>query len=208
MFRMITISREYGSGGARIAQRLAERLGWRLVDNWLVTEVAKRAKIKEEVAAKCDESVDPWFYRLVKALWKGGYEGVASRVETEAFDSEVMAKVGGEVILEAASLGECVIVGRGSQCLLRDRSDAFHVSIFASRAERLRRLRERVAAGTDIERLMDDMDRRRAQYIDRFFQVHWKDRRLYHLMITSDLGPERVVDAILCASGLTPQNSS
>lgn len=207
-YRIITVSREYGSGGGRIAQILAERLGWKLVDNLVVTEVAKRAKIKEEVAARCDESVDPWFYRLVKALWRGGYEGVASRIENEAFDSEAMAKVGGEVILEAAELGDCVIVGRGSQCLLRHRQDAFHVSVFGPRAEKIGRLRERVAEETEIEKLMDEMDRRRFQYVDRYFNVHWKDRRLYHLLISSGLGLERVADTILCAAGLSRRSSS
>lgn len=208
MFRIITISREYGSGGGKIAQELAHRLGWKLVDNWLVKEVAKRTKIEEELAARWDESVDPWFHGLVKALWRGGYENVASTIESEAFDSETMAKVGGEIIHEAATLGECVIVGRGSQCLLQNRKDAFHVSVFGPRAERIRRLRERLGPKTEAEKLIDEIDRRRATYIDRHFGVQWKDRRLYHLMISSGLGLERVVETIICAAGLSKRSSS
>jgi len=207
MFNVITISREYGSGGGRIAEMLAQRLGWRLVDKSLVTEVARRAQIDAETAARFDESVDPWFHLLVKSLWQGGYEGLATTVDTSVIDSEGMARIGEEVIREAASLGQCVIVGRGSQCILRDRQGTMHVSVFGPRPEKIQRLRERLAEVADAERTMDDIDRRRAAYIRRFFGEDWKDRRLYHLAISSVLGLETVTNTILCAAGLAPRTS-
>lgn len=207
MFNVVTISREYGSGGGMIAEMLADRLGWKLVDKSLVTEVAQRAKVDPETAARFDECVDPWFHSLVKSLWRGGYEGVASRVDTDVVDSEGMVKIGGEIIREAASLGPCVIVGRGSQCLLRRHSGAFHVSVFGPHHEKIQRLRDRLAPGTDLERAMSQMDRRRATYIHRFYGEDWKDRRLYHMVISSTLGLETVTNAIICAAGLTPKTS-
>jgi cytidylate kinase len=207
MFNVVTVSREYGSGGAMIAEMLARRIGWNLVNESLVAEVAKRAKIDPETAARFDECVDPWFHRLVKALWRGGYEGVASSVDTNVIDSEAMAAIGGEIVREAAALGQCVIVGRGSQCLLRHHKEAFHVSVFGPRHEKIQRLRERLGPETDVERVMDEMDRRRAAYIHRYFGKDWKDRRLYHLVISSGLGPETVVGTIICAAGLTPKTS-
>lgn len=207
MYKVITVSREYGSGGGLVAEILSNRLKWKLVDSSLVTEVAKRAQIDPETAARFDERIDPWFHRLVKSLWKGGYEGVASSVNTDVIDSEAMTKIGGEIVREAASLGHCVIVGRGSQCLLHNRKDTFHVSVFGPHRQKVHRLRERLAPGTDIEKTMEEMDRWRAAYINRFFGRDWKDRRLYHLVISSGLGLETVADTILCASGLTPHNS-
>ncbi len=207
MFNVVTISREYGSGGGLIAEMLARRLGWKLVDNSLVIEVARRAQIDAEVAARFDESIDPWFHRLVKALWRGGYEGVASSVNADVIDSEAMATIGGEIVREAASLGQCVIVGRGSQCLLRHQENVFHVSVFGPRKEKIQRLRQRLAPDCDIERVMDEMDRRRAAYIHRFFNRDWKDRRLYHLVISSALGLETVTSSIICAAGLTPKTT-
>ncbi|MEJ2009468.1 MAG: cytidylate kinase-like family protein [Acidobacteriota bacterium] len=207
MFNVITISREYGSGGGMIAEMLANRLGWKLVDKSLVAEVARRAQIDPEMAARLDECIDPWFHRLVKDLWRGGYEGMATTVDADIIDSEAMSRVGGEIVREAASLGRCVIVGRASQCLLHKRPEAFHVSIFGPHHERIQRLRERLAPRTDVERVMEEMDRRRAAYIHRFFGEDWKDRRLYHLVISSGLGLETVTNTILCAAGLTPQTS-
>jgi Cytidylate kinase-like family len=75
MFRAITVSREYGSGGGEIACMVAERLKWRLIDDAFVAEIAKRASVAPEVARRCDEALDPWFHRLLKAMWRGGHEG-------------------------------------------------------------------------------------------------------------------------------------
>jgi cytidylate kinase len=203
MFNVVTISREYGGGGGTLAEMLARSLGWKIVNQSLVAEVAKRAKIDPEVAARYDECVDPWFHRLVKGLWQGGYEGLATRVDTRVVDSEAMARLAGEVIREAAELGQCVIVGRGGQCILRQRNDVFHVSVFAPRHEKIQRMRDRLLPGTDADRFMEETDNHRAAYIRRFHNEDWKDRRLYHLVISSTLGLETTRDTILCAAGLT-----
>lgn len=207
MFNVVTISREYGSGGGTLAEMLSRRLGWKLVNESLVVEVAKRAKVDPEIAARYDECVDPWFHRLVKGLWQGGYEGLATRVDTQMVDSEAMTRLAGEIIREAAELGECVIVGRGGQCILRQRRDVFHVSVFGPQQQKIQRMRGRLAPGTDAERFMDETDRRRASYIRRFYGEDWKDRRLYHLVISSALGIETVADTIVCAAALTPKAS-
>jgi len=207
MFNVVTISREYGSGGGTLAEMLSRRLGWKLVNQSLVVEVAKRAKVDPEIAARYDECVDPWFHSLVKGLWQGGYEGLATRVDTQMVDSEAMARLAGEIIREAAELGECVIVGRGGQCILRQRHDVFHVSVFGPQQQKIQRMRGRLAPGTDAERFMDETDRRRASYIRRFYGEDWKDRRLYHLVISSALGIETVADTIVCAAALTPKAS-
>jgi cytidylate kinase len=100
-----------------------------------------------------------------------------------------------------------VIVGRGGQCILRQRNDVFHVSVFGPQQQKLQRMRDRLAPGTDAERFMDEADRRRAAYIRRFYGEDWKDRRLYHLVISSVLGIETVADTILRAAGLTAKTS-
>jgi cytidylate kinase len=100
-----------------------------------------------------------------------------------------------------------VIVGRGGQCLLHHHKHAFHLSVFGPHHEKLHRVRDRLPPGTDFERVMDEMDRRRAAYINRFYGRDWKDRRLYHVVISSILGLETVTDTIICAAGLTPKTS-
>jgi cytidylate kinase len=202
MIRIITISRQFGSGGGKIAEQLAERLGWRLVDQSVVHEIAARARVAPEIAAQYDERVDPWFHRMVKALWQGGYEGAASTIEAVPVDSESVAALSSAIVQEAAALGDAVIVGRGAQCLLARREDAFHVSVHAPRKLRLARLRERLPAAANLEAMLEERDRQRAAYVQRYFNRDWTDRRLYHLVVCTSIGIDRAVDTILCAAGL------
>lgn len=204
MFKIITLSRQYGSGGGEIAQRLAVRLGWRLVGQSVVNEIATRARVSPSVAAAYDERVDPWLHRMIKALWQGGFEGAASTVENTPFDSETMAALTAKLILEAASAGEAVVLGRGAQCILSHHEKAFHVSIYAPRQLRIANLRKRSPAGTNIEAAMEEADRQRAAYVRRYFNRDWTDRRLYHLLVCASIGVETAVETILCASGLAP----
>lgn len=204
MFRVITISREYGSGGAEIARRIADLLAWKLVDRSLLDEIARRAKVPCEVARRYDESVNPWFHRLAQAVWRGGFEGSASWVDSAAFDADQMMRLWTQVIREAAELGCAVVVGRGGQCILRRRKDAFHVSVHAPLGFRIENLRRVLGVESGIEELAIETDRRRAGFIRRYFDEDWHDRRLYHLVIDSSIGLDRTADVILTAAGLAP----
>src|SRR5579872_2527386 len=141
MFRIVTVAREYGSGGGSIAQLLARRLGWKLLDRCLVEKIAENARIAPQVAEKFDERPDPWLDRLAETFWQSpGLRGYIGGPVPGRFDGEVAAQMTRRVMEEAAQMGGCVIVGRGSQCLLQQRPDAFHAFVYAPRGERLERL--------------------------------------------------------------------
>lgn len=207
MIQVITISREFGSGGSLIANILAMRLNWKLVDDPVVAELAKAADIDPNVAVRYDECVDPWFYRMVKAIWRGGYEGGVTRPNSEAFDADAMAALWHRTIQEAAEIGDCIIVGRGAQCILQDRKDVFHVSVYAPFEDRIRLLREMLPGRDDYEVLAEETDKRRAAYIQRYFSQDWTNRHLYNLMICSTIGLEEVANVILLAAGLQPESA-
>jgi hypothetical protein len=203
MFRVVTVAREYGSGGARIAQLLADRLDWKLLDRCLVENIAQVARVEPKVAEQYDERPDPWVNRLVRALWQGGsMRGTMAGPIPELFDADTMASLSQRMIEEAAEIGNCVIVGRASQCILQKRVDAFHVFIYAPRAERLQRVRSRHASRAEAELAMDARDQERAALIRRYFNQDWSNRHLYDLMISSKLGEEVVLFTILSAMGV------
>ena len=92
-----------------------------------------------------------------------------------------------------------MIVGRGAQCVLRDRKDAFHVFIYAPWAERVARIRQRLPDQKNVEELIRSTDRQRADYIRTYFQCNWMDPHLYDLMICSGLGEDVVESQIIDA---------
>ncbi len=202
MVRVITVSREYGSGGGEMGRMLGERLRWRLIDNSLVAKVAERARTSAEELRCREEAVDPWLQGVFKALWRGGFTGTATRTDAETFDAESVARLWHTVIREAAEAGECVVVGRGGQCLLQRRRDTFHVHVYAPMADRLKRLGARLPRGTDLAAAIRERDHMRHEYIRHHFGQEWDNPHLYHLMICSSIGLDRAADAVLCAAGL------
>lgn len=119
MFRIVTVAREFGSGGGAIAQMLAGRMGWKLLDRCLVEKIAESARIEPQVVEKFDERPDPWFDRMAEVFWQfPGLRGYMAGPVPGRFDGEVAAQLTRRLIEEAVEIGHCVIVGRGSQCLL------------------------------------------------------------------------------------------
>jgi cytidylate kinase len=196
MFRLITIEREYGCGGGAIAAKLAQHLGWKLWDHLLTNEIARIAKVDPSAVARCDERMDSRVYRLAKAFWRGSYER-SSALGNQAFDTDQMVSMMEEVTGRIAEEGNAVVVGRGAPYFLRERSDAFHVFLYAPRAEKLRRLRADGCVESDAEELVDAVDRERIAYIKHYFNADWPTRSLYHLMLNTAVGDEPVIQTIL-----------
>ena len=202
--RVITISREYGSGGAAIGQELAHRLAWKLLDRELILELARRAHVQPSEVSQMDEHASSFIERLLKAFWLSNTY-IWSGPAPDAVDPDYLAELSAIVIREAAKLGQCVIVGRGAQCVLQEREDVFHVFVYGSKPEKLKRVQTRHPTGTECEAALDEFDRTRAAYIRRYYKCDWAHRHLYDLLINSDVGIERAVATILCAAGLTAQ---
>jgi cytidylate kinase len=195
--RIITVEREYGSGGAQIAQQLAERLGWKIWDKELTAEIARKANVETRVAQRCDERVDTLLYRLFKVYARGSYERALPLGGHDAFDTDQMFATLHTVVDDVASRGNCVVVGRGSTYFLRHRPDAFHVFIYAPADEKIRRLMAIGKNEKEALQLIEEIDRERASFIRHYFGVEWPNRALYNMMINSKFGDEHVVETIL-----------
>jgi len=197
MIRIVTMEREYGCGGGEIAQRLAERLGWKLWDQLLTEEIARLGSCTTEVVARREERTDPLHYRLFKSFLRGSYEGSLNAHKLKLIDSESILKFTERVVQQAASTGNCVIVGRGSQLFLRSRRDTLRVFLYAPRENKVRRLLTRGKSEQEAEELVDTVDLERAAFIDKYFKVEWPSRSVYHAMINTAIGEETVVKTIV-----------
>jgi cytidylate kinase len=144
MFRVITIEREYGCGGGAIAAQLAQHLGWSLWDQRLTGEIARLANVDPSAVKRCDERMDSRLYRLAKTFWRGSHER-SLQTAGQVFDTDRMMAMMEQITARIADEGKAVVVGRGAPFFLREHPDAFHVFLYAPRAEKIRRL---IADGT------------------------------------------------------------
>jgi cytidylate kinase len=197
MVKIITIEREYGCGGGEIAQLVANRLAWKLWDQQLTEEIARLANCPKAVVEAREERNDPLYYRLFKSFLRGSYEGSINAPKLNLVDSETILRITKRVVEHAAEHGNCVIVGRGSQQFLKTRPDTFRVFLYAPREDKVRRLLSRGKTEKEAEDLVDTVDRDRADFIQKYFNVDWPDRAIYHTMMNTALGDEAVANMIL-----------
>jgi len=197
MFRIITLEREFGAGGGPIAAELARRLGWKLWDQQLTSEIAKRAQVAEDAVCLCDERVDSRLYRLAKAFWRGSYERSLPMANSHAFDTDRMMAMMEEIMGNIAVEGNAVIVGRGAPFFLRERDDTFRVFTYAPREEKIRRLLLIGKSREECEELVDSVDKERIAFVKHYFNADWPTRILYHMMLNTVVGDENVIEAIL-----------
>jgi cytidylate kinase len=208
MIRVITIEREYGSGGADIARKVAERLGWKLWDHLLTDEIARLMECDCRAVEEREERRDPLHYRLFKAFMRGSFEGSLNAPRLKMVDADCIREVAERVVTAAAKTGNSVIVGRGSAYYLRERPDVFHVFVYAPLEEKVDRLRKAGKSEEEAVELAETVDRDRAAYIKKYFGVDWPPRYFYHLMINSTVGEEVVVQTILNSIGMFEQKSA
>jgi cytidylate kinase len=197
MIKLVTIEREYGSGGGEIAQLLSTHLGWKLWDQLLTEEIARFANCPKAVVQVREERTDPLYYRLFKSFLRGSYEGSLNAHKLNVVDSESILKITERVVQHAAKTGNSVIVGRGSQHFLRTRPDTLRVFLYAPREDKVRRLLARGKSQNEAQQLVDTVDRERADFIQKYFHVEWPDRAIYHTMINTAIGDQPVVQMIL-----------
>lgn len=183
---LITIAREFGAGGSELAQVLAARLGWPVLDRELPARVAARLEIDTATAARMDEHPPNLLTRVASAMLVCPPEAPLFVDTAQVLSPDAVAGVVREELLAAAESPPLVVVGHGGQCLFRDRPGALHVRLVAPIAARVARACERLGcdarAGAAEVRRMDE-DRR--AWIRRYHDAEWRDPLLYHLEINT-----------------------
>lgn len=185
-YRVLTVSREFGSGGGKIARTIAEWLGWKLLDRALIEAIACAAHVDSDVVSHYDERVESWLSRMNRnAIRASAALAIGVVMEKDCFDDNVMTELTRRVVGQAYAEGNCVIVGRGAQCILQSKPDAFHVFVYAPFGYRVHRLSARLEPRVNIEERIHAVDAERAHYLQQRFDKAWNNPHLYDLMIAS-----------------------
>jgi cytidylate kinase len=197
MIKVLTIEREYGSGAAEIAQKLADRLGWKLWDQALTDEIARHLECDRRHVEHQEERKDPLHYRLFKAFLRGSFEGSQNAPRMKIADADGIRQITEKLVRKVASEGNCVIVGRGSAYYLRDLPESFHVFIFAPFEEKVRRVQQGGKSEEEAVQLVETVDQDRKAFIKDHFGIEWPARHFFHLMVNSTMGDEPAVQIIM-----------
>ena len=191
---VITISREYGSGGRAIGERLAKELGIPFYDKELIFMAAKESGLSEEYIKKTEQMKSTSF---LYGLYMGAQQLPMN---------DQIFLVQSKIIRQVASEGPCVIVGRCADYVLRERKDLLHVFIHAPlsfRAERAQQVYEKQA--NNMEEFVRKKDKKRASFYNYFSQNKWGDARHYHLAISSVYGVDFAVEVLKHAALSFPE---
>lgn len=199
--RAVTISREYGSGGGEIAARLAQRLGWQLIDHAIVESVACMLGTSQEETEAHDEHTQGVLAWLLNVLQYAGPVYAAYVPPGAAPADEAYRDAVEEVLRAAAARGHVVIVGRGAQVLLAERRDVLRVRIIAPREQRIACVIQR--EGLDRRKAaarIRKVERQRTRDLKAKYHRRPADAHLYDLVLnTSSLDPASATNVICLA---------
>ena len=180
---VITISRQFGTGGHEIGAEIARRLGVKLLDKQILNEVAKRAPRMEEAMEKIEARNPLWrddftnFYRnyMAKAEYDGAEQDQTSH---ELFDAQC------QIIRQIASKESCVIVGRCGFYIFKDHPNALKIFIHSTEDCRKRRIAEKYGLDLrDAAAMVLDNDATRELYTKTFTGCEWTDARNYDISL-------------------------
>ncbi|MBW1646124.1 MAG: cytidylate kinase-like family protein [Deltaproteobacteria bacterium] len=212
---VITVSKEYGSGGLEIAKELAKVLNVDYFDKQIVEQVAEHAKVSPEDVRDFEEerhiSLKAYLSKVIDIDFLK--QEAVEAPETEAgydsrdkvpfnfgsqgwIDSDIYKEMIVRVISSLGQRQHVLIVGRGGQCILQDNPNTIHVRIIARFADRVRRImgQNPSLSQSQAEKLVKDMDKKSHDYIKYYFKEDWADPLLYHVVVnTSQVNFETAV---------------
>lgn len=195
MKRIITISREFGSGGRSVGKLVAEKLGYRFYDRELVNKVAERSGFSPEFIEESGEYASARSSLLFALATASQYSADGLSMHDRLYIEQT------KIIEELAAEGDCVIVGRCADFILRDWKECLHVFIHADMDSRAKRIVERYGEGDrSAEKRLAEKDQKRKVYYKNYTGRNWGQAQNYDLCLNSGvLGVETCAELIVQA---------
>ncbi len=192
--RIITVSREFGSGGREVGKRLADELGFAYYDREIVTEIAKKNELDE---AYVEKTLNSGLFRNIPVHFGRTFSYTPSMIS----NSVNLFVEQHKIIKELAKKGDCIIVGRAADVILKDYKP-FNLFVYADMDSKIKRCQERAAEGEsvtarDMEKKIRKIDSERAKYYEFFSSTAWGDKAGYNLCVnTTGVEIKRMVPVI------------
>lgn len=194
MKKIITISREYGSGGRLIGKLVAESLGYDFYDKEIIDMAAQESGLSPDFIKKTEQNLSSGFLYnlLLGSSYSGTANGASSINGTQMLPlADQVFNAERKVILDLAKKGNCVIVGRCADYILNtsdevDSKSLLNVFIYGNLEEKLKRIEDLYKEPEQAaKKTIQQIDKRRANHYNTFTEAIWGDRKNYDIMINS-----------------------
>lgn len=197
--RVITIAREFGSGGHEIGQKIADRLGWTFIDQQLIDSVAEKNGLSTAFVVKKDQKMS-----AIERLWKDVWMDNIQSIENRMTDEDRLFEAQSKEICDAAEKGNCVIVGRCANKILKHRTDCVHIFISSDIDFACKRVSKEFGYTIEDARIeIENVNEMRATHYNYYTGGMWGEETEYDWRIkSSDWGIDESVDMIISFAGL------
>ena len=197
---IITVSRQFGSGGHEIGAKLARELNLPFYDKEIVEMSAKQSGMSEEVFRELDETAT---HSILYSIATGAYimgarsTGITGLTDLDVPLQDKLFIIESDIIRDIARKGSCIIVGRASDYILKDNPNCYNIFIHAKLQNRVNRIAQLYNLPLDkAEKLVAKTDKRRINYYNYYTDRKWGAADNYHISIDSGIGLDKCVDLL------------
>lgn len=181
---VITIARQLGAGGKTVGEKVAKELGYAFFDNEIIQMVAEKAKVSNEVVETLEKDTGGKFFKFFAGLVPKNFADRVEEAEPGSLTEVIYVDLLHKIIKQIADSGDVVILGRGSQYILHDMPETYHVLLTANDDHRMKFLGKRYNLRPDeAVRAIKVEDKRREKLYKSFGRDDYDSFYNYHLIL-------------------------
>ena len=196
---VLTISRQFGAGGITLGKMVSEKLGYHFYDEEIIQLVAKKAKVSKHWVESMEKEAGGKFQRLISGLVS---KSLVERILDDQrgyIDEDIYVDLLHTVIRKIADEGEAVIIGRGSQYILKDHKDASHVLLVADKEHRIKFIEEHYNLSTDkATRVVSTEEKKRTVLYRKFGKEDYDQPVHYHMVLNMNKTDLHTAVKLMC----------
>jgi hypothetical protein len=195
---LVTISRQFGAGGRTLGERLCERFSFRLVDEFVVDELARKAKVSTTWLTGIEKEASSTLLSTISDIVSSGLFYRTPAAPGEGYERQKYIAFLTKIYTAMAQEGGYVIIGRGSQFVLKDHPQVLCVLLVSRYESRVSFIMDRYGLSrVEVESIIREKEKQRAALASRLFQADIDNPDLYHIVLNTSLMPfEWAVEAV------------
>lgn len=209
---VITISRQFGAGGATLGRQIATRMGYTFVNDEIIKMVAAKARVSSDWVTSVEKETGGRLQKFISTLVPRGLVDRILDAQRGYIDEEIYIDLLGKIITAIADEGNCVIIGRGGQFFLKERPDTFHILLVADMDYRIEFMEKRYhLKHADAVQTIQAEDKRRINLYRKIGRADYDRPELYHL--TFNMGrvdmtaATEIIQSLVTGDGPAPNPS-